>query len=172
MEKPTSGLDYILVVGKETAQWIEISDDQEGTMRPNVTHFHQMRVSRVNRAKDGKSWAIVFENGGQIVNEDPEIVAPNGLEDLTLLTTILTSHDVTLKFGVTKVEAGQTVPDYQQDVVLGTTTYRIEDDRFPGGLHYPGVPEELGTPVEPTGRAAEAPEGSQSGETAPEADEG
>ena len=117
----------------------------------SVDYFHQRRVEKVEaqkRTKNGPTWIIYFEGGGELHNFEPEVPTPKVVEGAALTRTILdgTNKVTRLQFGL-------------EEVVLNPMKYAIRDVNYTKGklvFAQASMANEL--PTEPEGRTAEGPD--------------
>lgn len=123
--------------------------------KPRLDYYIGRLVTDVTETEDG--YDIVLDGNVRISNTDGRRATPSGIIGLSFMRAILSTEETRLQFGRIRPERE---PMDQTEVVLTPHRYRISDERYEGGPHYPqgNQDSELDTPEMPVGRDADGPE--------------
>lgn len=100
---------------------------------PQLDYYVGQSVQKVKYEDDPGAFAITLDSGAVITNEQ-EGSCPPGIEGFQIIQVDHDSDPSTIE--VARVE-GETVHSNQM-VELSRSDYRIADDGYPEGPHYPG----------------------------------
>lgn len=106
-------------------------------MNPSLEYLHGYTVFRVLTPDEGYGWAIEFDNGAVVTNQDEMAPVPDdfeGILGLSLITTIFSATDTTLRLGTVSPQGEVT---NQRLISLSPLAYSIADPRFGGEAYTP-----------------------------------
>lgn len=139
LSKGNVELDEVQIIGEITF----ITEEDANMTTASLDYLLQYSVKRLLVPKDGHQWALEFNNGAIVTNDDPENPAPpESVVGLQFLTAIYGQKDTRLRLGHVQQVPGQDTPKVIGEILVTFIPghYKIIDPRFEGET----IPQDAG----------------------------